>query len=115
LRFTEPNGVFKVHTGSGVVPEVAISGLLSMIFIAFVLLVVASLLLAATGLDIVSAFSAVIACQFNIGPGLASVGPVENYGHLNAFAKLVLCFCMIAGRLEFYTLIVLFTVGFWRN
>ncbi|MFM1892024.1 MAG: hypothetical protein RLZ44_1101, partial [Pseudomonadota bacterium] len=55
------------------------------------------------------------ACQFNIGPGLAGVGPLENYGGLPAVAKWTLAACMIAGRLEFYTLIVLFSRSFWQR
>lgn len=114
-RFTEPSGVFKVWSGDKPIAEAAISGLLNMVFIAALLLVLASIILTASGLDLISAFSAVIACQFNIGPGLAVVGPMGSYAELSALAKLTLAFCMIAGRLEFYTLIVLFTVSFWKN
>jgi trk system potassium uptake protein TrkH len=70
-------------------------------------------IMSTTGLDIVSAVSSVIACQFNIGPGLGAVGPMSNYGELAPFAKWVLSFCMIAGRLEFYTLLILLTGVFW--
>ncbi len=73
------------------------------------------LLLAAMGLDLLTAFSAVVACMFNIGPGLGAVGPADNYGHLPGLAKWILSVCMIAGRLEFYTLVVLLTPAFWRK
>jgi trk system potassium uptake protein TrkH len=73
------------------------------------------LLLAAVGVDVLTSISAVAACMFNIGPGLGSVGPAENYGHLPALAKWVLSGCMIAGRLEFYTALVVLSPSFWRR
>jgi trk system potassium uptake protein TrkH len=65
--------------------------------------------------DVLTAISAVAASMFNIGPGLGNVGPSENYGQLVPLAKWVLSFCMLAGRLEYYTLLVLFTGAFWRK
>ena len=53
--------------------------------------------------------------MFNIGPGLGTVGPAENYAHLPVFAKWVLIVCMLAGRLEFYTALIIFTPAFWRK
>ena len=53
--------------------------------------------------------------MFNVGPGLGAVGPLDDYGHLPALAKWVLSFARIAGRLEFYTLVVIVTPAFWRR
>ena len=50
----------------------------------------------------------------NIGPGLGSIGPYQNWGHLTDFAKWLTSFCMLLGRLEIFTVIVLFTKGFWK-
>ena len=71
------------------------------------------LLLAATGLDLVTAFSAVAACINNLGPGLASVGP--HYADLGDAAKWILCFAMLLGRLEIFTLLVLLSPAFWQR
>ncbi|HEB98628.1 MAG TPA: potassium transporter, partial [Thiotrichales bacterium] len=71
------------------------------------------LLLMATGLDQVTAFSAVAACINNLGPGLGGVA--YHYGDLNATAKWVLCFAMLLGRLEIFSLLVLLTPAFWRR
>ncbi len=71
------------------------------------------LLLMATGLDQVTAFSAVAACINNLGPGLGEVA--YHYGDLNATAKWVLCFAMLLGRLEIFSLLVLLTPAFWRR
>jgi trk system potassium uptake protein TrkH len=114
-RMVEPRGVFAVRLGGSVVPEPAVQSLLNLVYLALLVNGVSVLALAAVDVDIVTAFTAVAACMFNIGPGLGLVGPTENYGHLPQLAKWVLSFCMIAGRLEFYTLLVIFTPAFWRR
>ncbi len=114
-RVAEPQGVFKIRAGDEVLPELAITSLLNLIFLALFVMLLASFLVAASGVDLVTSVSSVIACQFNIGPGLGLVGPAQNYAGLNDFAKWVLSFCMIAGRLEFYTFIILFTAVFWKR
>ena len=68
-----------------------------------------------TGLDIVTAFSAVVATVNNIGPGLGDVGPAGNFGSLNGFQLWVLSFAMLLGRLELLSVLVLFTGHFWRR
>jgi trk system potassium uptake protein TrkH len=75
--------------------------------------VIIMLFLMATGLDQVTAFSAVAACMNNLGPGLEGVG--ANYVNINAPAKWALCFAMLLGRLEVFTLMILFTPAFWRR
>jgi Trk-type K+ transport system membrane component len=75
--------------------------------------VLMTLALRATGLDLVTSFSAVAACITNLGPGLGEVG--QSYTTLNDVAKLLLSFAMLAGRLEIYTLLVLLTPAFWRD
>lgn len=114
-RIAEPQAVFRVRLGGEVISEPTLSALLNLMFLAWWLFLLSSLVLAATGVDVLTAISAVAACQFNIGPGLAGVGPVENYGGLSDLAKWVLAFGMVAGRLEFYTLLVVFTRAFWRR
>ena len=68
-----------------------------------------------TGMDMVTAFSAVVATVNNIGPGLGEVGPASNYGGLHGFQLGVLSFAMLLGRLELLTVLVLFTGHFWRR
>ncbi|MDA8128023.1 MAG: TrkH family potassium uptake protein [Betaproteobacteria bacterium] len=85
----------------------------------FVMLYISSvlaltLILVASGLDFVSAFSAIIACINNAGPGLNQVGPATNYSVLNDFQTWVCTFTMLLGRLELMTVFVLFTRTFWR-
>jgi trk system potassium uptake protein TrkH len=92
-----------------------VQSLLNLVYLAFVVNFVSCLLLAAAGVDVLTSISATAASMFNIGPGLGGVGPQENYGHLPVLAKWVLAGDMIAGRLEFYTVIVILTPAFWRK
>jgi trk system potassium uptake protein TrkH len=78
-------------------------------------IVTLTLVLAATGLDIVTAFSAVVACINNTGPGLGAVGPASNYAGMDGFQSAVLAFTMILGRLEIFTFLVVLTPSFWRR
>ena len=65
--------------------------------------------------DLRTAFSAVAAALGNVGPGLGGVGPVSTYAGLPAAAKVILALCMLLGRLELYTVMVLFLPSFWRR
>ena len=88
----------------------AVWGFLALYLFSYVLLL---LLMLATGSDMLTAFSAVSACLNNLGPGLGAVA--HNYGDISGFGKAVLIFAMLLGRLELYTLLVLFTPAFWKN
>lgn len=114
-RMVERRGVFAVRVGNVVIPETSIQSLLNLVYIAFFINFISAMLLTALGVDVFTSISAVAASMFNVGPGLGNVGPAENYGHLPTLAKWVLMFCMIAGRLEFYTVLVIFTPHFWRK
>ena len=114
-RMVERHGVFAVRLGGRVVPEPAIQSLLNLVYLAFMVNFLSCLALAALGIDVLTTISAVAAAMFNIGPALGDVGPTDNYSHLPALAKWVLSFDMIAGRLEFYTLLVTLTPWFWRK
>ena len=86
----------------------------SLIFVATV--VIGAMMVAALDpVDLTTALMASLACVANVGPGLGAVGPTENYGFLSDGAKLVLSFCMLLGRLEFFSLLSLFVPSFWRR
>ena len=114
-RMVERRGVFVVRLGDEVIAEPAVQSLLNLVYVAFVVNFVSCLLLAATGADILTSITAVAASMFNVGSGFGLVGASEHYGHLPAAAKWVLAADMIAGRLEFFTLLVIFTPAFWRR
>jgi trk system potassium uptake protein TrkH len=75
----------------------------------------ATLLLAASGLDLVSAVSGVMACINNTGPGLNTLGPTRNFADLGDLQLWVLSATMMLGRLEVLSVLVVFTPGFWRR
>jgi trk system potassium uptake protein TrkH len=114
-RTSERHGVFVIRLGGQVIPEQAVQSLLNLVYLSLLVILASILVLAGTGVDLMTSISAVVASTFSIGPGFGAVGPAEHYGHLPALAKWVLSICMIAGRLEFYTLIVVFTPAFWRK
>jgi trk system potassium uptake protein TrkH len=68
-----------------------------------------------SGLDVITAFTAVVACLNNTGPGLNQVGPATTYANLNEFEIWVCTFAMLIGRLELFSVLVLLTPGFWRR
>ncbi len=81
----------------------------------FLLFFAASTVMVGLGLDIMSAMSAVVSCLSSVGPGFEQVGPMQNYGFVPAGGKLLLAFCMIAGRLEIFALFAVFSPECWRR
>ncbi|MBN2519930.1 MAG: TrkH family potassium uptake protein, partial [Bacteroidales bacterium] len=78
-------------------------------------MVISTIIMSALGLDLESSMGAVAASLGNIGPGIGSVGPVDNFAHLHTGAKWFLSFLMVLGRLELFTILVLFTPDFWKK
>lgn len=114
-RMAEPRAVFTIRLRNQTVSEHTIQSLLNLVYLAFLVNFAGVILLTLAGNDILTAITAVAAAMFNIGPGLGLVGPAENYGHMHPLAKWVLSVIMLAGRLEFYTLLVLFAPAFWKK
>jgi len=88
---------------------------LAFIFLYFITIVVLVFALLISGLDFISAFSAIVACINNVGPGLNVVGPGSNYGALSDFQCWTCIAAMFLGRIEIITFAVLFTPTFWRK
>lgn len=113
MRLIHPNAQIPVKVGNKTMPDRVVSAIWGF-FAAYVgSFVVIMLFLMATGLDQITAFSAVAACMNNLGPGLGDVG--ANYVNINDPAKWALSFAMMLGRLEVFTLVILFTRAFWRR
>ncbi|MBT0959953.1 TrkH family potassium uptake protein [Denitromonas iodatirespirans] len=110
-----PAAVRPVKFGRAVVPNPILHAVLAFGFIYMVSIIILTLLLGGSGLEMVTAFSAVIACINNTGPGLNSLGPAGNYAGLTDFQTWVCSFAMIIGRLEVFTLLVVLTPAFWRK
>jgi trk system potassium uptake protein TrkH len=114
-RMLHPNLAAPVTIGGAQVPNSVVFAVLGFIFVYFMSIVVLTFLLILDGLDFTSAFTAVIACINNTGPGLGVVGPASNYGVLTNYEVWVCSFAMLLGRLEVFSLLILFTPQFWRK
>jgi trk system potassium uptake protein TrkH len=110
-----PHAVVAMRMGGVKVKEETIQGILGFFVLFMGLFVGCSLIMSLLGLDLVTATSSVVAALGNIGPGLGLVGPVLNYADVPAAGKLVLSFCMLLGRLELFTVMVLLVPSFWRR
>ncbi len=115
VRIVHPRAVTPVTLGNEVVSAQIIGAVLAFMLFYGASLVGLTLLLLLSGLDVVTAFSAVIACVNNVGPGLGEVGPAGNFAGLNAFALGVCSFAMLLGRLELLTVLVLFSPALWKR
>jgi len=115
VRSLHPSAVVPLRLGSQRVSDNVLHAVLAFSFMYMVSIVSLTLVLAASGMDLITAFSGVVACLNNAGPGLASVGPAGNYQGLGDFQTWVLSFAMILGRLEIFTLLVVLTPAFWRR
>lgn len=115
FRLIHPRAIRLVKLGNRPVDKEVMQAILGFFALFIGIFVTASMLVAASGMDLISAGAAVIACLANIGPGLGSVGPVDNFAHVPALGKTVLIVCMLMGRLELFTVLVLFFPSFWRK
>jgi trk system potassium uptake protein TrkH len=115
VRIIHPRVINPVTLGGAVIPMSVMTSVLGFMLIYGGATMGLSMLLMLSGLDTVTAFSAVIATVNNIGPGLGEVGPSGNYGGLNPFQLGILSFAMLLGRLELLSVLVLFSSHFWRK
>lgn len=112
-QLVHPNAVIPLKVGNRRVEAKVISAVWSFFAVYMFAFILILMLLMATGLDYTTAFSAVVASINNLGPGLGDVS--AHYGDISSPAKWILCFSMLLGRLEVFTLLVLFTPAFWRH
>mgnify|MGYP001238432740 FL=1 len=113
VKMIHPNSVVTLKVGTKSVDDnvaTSVWGFFSIYVISFVILLLAVLI---SGLDLETAFSSVGACLNNLGPGLGMVS--DNYSEINSFAKGVLAFSMLLGRLEIFTLLIIITPMFWAK
>jgi trk system potassium uptake protein TrkH len=114
-RGLHPRSVGNVRYGGASVPVDVLAGVWAFLTAYVAISLVATAVMTAAGYDLVSAASAALTAIGNVGPGLGELGPTETFADVPGYGKLTLSFCMIAGRLEVYTLIMLFVPGFWRR
>jgi trk system potassium uptake protein TrkH len=114
-HLVHPRAVRPVKYGGRPVPEEVIAGIWAFFTGYFLIATLATAVMTAWGYDLVTAASAALTAIGNVGPGLGQVGAYDNFAHLPAAVKIVLSLCMLAGRLEVFTLLVLLSPQFWKR
>ncbi len=115
LKLVHPNAVISIKWQKNAVSADVLNAIVGFFIFYMMILIGGTIYLSFLDLDLTTSLSAVIACMSNIGPGLASVGPTGNFAHIPASGKLVLSLLMLVGRLEIYTVIIVFAPAFWRR
>jgi trk system potassium uptake protein TrkH len=114
-RIIFPTGIFSIHINKKVGRKDVVYGVASFVFVYGMILLVTTLITAASGFDLFSSFSASLAMLGNIGIGFGAVGPGQSYAVFPDHLKLLYSFVMILGRLELWTVLILFHPSFWRR
>ena len=114
-RIIHPNAIFPVRYNGHVLSEQIITRVLAFVLLYFFIIFIGATFLSATGLGYLESFSGMITCLSDVGPGLGSIGPAYNFSHLPDVSKWFLSFVMLVGRLEIFTVLVLFTPIFWKR
>lgn len=115
FKFIHPAGIKPLRLGNQIIPNEISTSVMGFIFLYFISIVILVFALMLSGLDFISAFTAIIACFNNAGPGLNEVGPATNYSNLNDFQSLVCVLAMFLGRVQIFSIVILFVPEFWRR
>jgi trk system potassium uptake protein TrkH len=114
-QLIHPHAIVPVKLRGVIISKGIIASIWGYFFIFIFILVLGSAVMGFLGLDLITAFTSVLTCLANVGPGLGGVGPTDNFAAIPALGKWVLSLCMLIGRLEVYTVLVLFLPEFWRK
>lgn len=114
-RLIHPQAVTPIRLGNKIVSEDVMHNIASFFFLYILIFVISTFIMSILGLDILSAMSSVAATLGNVGPGLGLVGPSQNYAFIPPLGKIILTLCMLLGRLELYTVLILVVPEFWRK
>ncbi|MBI2381798.1 MAG: TrkH family potassium uptake protein [Gammaproteobacteria bacterium] len=114
-RLIHPAGIFPLRLGKTVIANKVVFAVLAFVFFYFMSMVMLTLILTASGLDFLTALSAIVATLNNAGPGLGQVGPAGNYQGLSDFQTWICTLSMLLGRLECFTIFVVLSPAFWRR
>ncbi len=113
--FIHPRGVFTLKANKQPVRKNVLNAISGFFFLYIFMLFITTLVVASAGNDIITSISTALVTLGNIGPGFGKVGPVENYAHFPSYVKWFLSFIMMAGRLELYTVLIIFMPTFWKK
>ncbi len=114
-RILHPHAITPIYIGGKKVTDEMLSHVTSFFLLYILIFVLCSLAMTALGLDMLSAMSSVVTTLGNVGPGLNMVGPTQNFAFVPTLGKVILCFCMLLGRLEIFTVLTLLVPEFWKK
>ena len=114
-RLIHPRAVIPVRYNNHSVPQEIISNILAFFLFYILIFILGSLVMAMLGLDFLSAMGSVATTLGNVGPALGSVGPTDNFANIPMLGKWFLSFLMLLGRLELFTILVIFSPAFWKS
>ncbi len=115
FRLIHPRNIRYVKMNNQVISNELMRSIMGFLALYMFVFFAVTIVLAGMGLDMMTALGATVSCLGNIGPGFGTVGPAENFAHLPVAAKWLLSWCMLLGRLEIYTFIILLVPEFWRH
>ena len=114
-RVIHPNAILPVRVNGKAISHEIVSKILAFILVYVMVLIAGSIILSALGLSMEESFGSTLSCLSNIGPGAGSTGPAGNYAFIPDLGKWTLSIIMLIGRLELFTVLILFTSYFWKN
>ncbi len=115
FKSIHPNAIKPMKIGGSVISNDIVYSVMGFIFLYFISIVALVFTLLLSDLDFITAFSAIIACINNAGPGLNLVGPATNYSVLSDFQTSVCTFAMLLGRVQIFSIVILFIPEFWKK
>jgi trk system potassium uptake protein TrkH len=115
FKFIHPYAFKPLKIGGNIIDDKIVTSVTGFIFLYFMCIVALVFTLLFSGLDFLTSFSAIVACFNNAGPGLNLVGPASNYGVLSDFQTAVCTFAMLLGRVQIFSIVILFVPEFWRK
>ncbi len=114
-RLVHPRAVIPVRVNGKAVSSEIIANVQAFFIFYILIFIFGSVVLSMTGLDFITSLGAVATCLGNVGPGIGTVGPVSNFAHLPDLVKWFLSFLMLLGRLELFTVLIIFSPAFWKK
>jgi trk system potassium uptake protein TrkH len=114
-RLVHPRAIIPVRINERAISPEIINNVLAFFLLYILIFVFGSVVMSLLGLDFITAFGSVATCLGNVGPGMGTVGPISNFAHLPDAGKWFLTFLMLLGRLELFTVLIIFSPSFWRK
>ncbi len=114
-RLMHPSAVIPVRLNERTISSTVVQNVQAFVFFYIIIFIAGSFILSLMHIDFITAIGAVATCLGNVGPGIGTVGPVANFAHMPEAGKWLLSFLMLLGRLELFTMVILFSSAFWKK